>query len=425
MDTKLRVKNVQAPYRRTNRLGAFAILLAAAVLAVGCSAPPPPQASATVANLQNKPIKVAAIAQHSMSDPKEQVAEVSAAVQVDVLPKVGGQVVQVFKKKGEPVNQGEVILRLDSRDAQLQVQKVEQSLKSAEEALRQSIENQNNSRIDLQSSLVKANEQVNTIQQDYNKARNDFEAGTVTKREVDQAETKLNNAILDVQSVQNKLDALDRTNPVASQESQLATARISVQDASNTVSNYEVKAPITGVLTDLTSEVGMNVSPSARIGQIQQLDPVKIKADLTAVSAKLVSNKQELTFYSADNPANKRTAKVTFLADQMNNTTKAYPIELDVANPDGSFKPGSRVQLQLTTPEEEMALAVPSLSIVREGSDAFVFILKGDQVEKRKIKIGRVKDAFQEVTEGVKVNEPVVVSGQHQLKDGQKVEVAK
>jgi multidrug efflux pump subunit AcrA (membrane-fusion protein) len=410
--------------RFVSGLRAAAIILAATVLAVGCSAPPPQQASA-VANLQNKPIKVAAIAQHSMSDPKEQVAEVSAAVQIDVMPKAGGQVLQVLKKKGEPVNEGEVIIRLDSRDAELQVQKVEQSLKGAEEALRQSIENQNNSRIDLQSSLVKANEQVNSIQQEYNKARNDFEAGTVTKRQVEQVETQLNNARLDVQSVQNKLDALDKTNPVASQESQLATARISLQDAGNTVSNYEVKAPITGVLTDMTAEVGMNVSQTARIGQIQQLDPIKLKADLTAASAKLVGNKQELTFYSADSPANKQTAKITFLADQMNNTTKAYPIELDVANPDGSFKPGSRVQLQLTSPEEELALAVPGLSIVREGSDAFVFILKGDQVEKRKIKTGRIKATFQEVVEGVKADESVVVSGQHQLKDGQKVEVAK
>ncbi|NHN29792.1 efflux RND transporter periplasmic adaptor subunit [Paenibacillus agricola] len=418
------MNNEKTANRLVSGLRTAAIILAATVVAVGCSAPPPEQSSA-VANLQNRPIKVATITQHSMSEPKEQVAEVSAAVQIDVLPKTGGQVLQVLKRKGESVQQGEVIARLDSRDAQLQVQKVEQSLKSAEESLRQSIENQNNSRIDLESSLVKVNEQVNSIQQEYNKVRNDFEAGTVTKRQVDQVETQLNNARLDVQSVQNKIDALDKTNPVASQESQLATARISLQDAGNTVANYEVKAPITGVLTDMSAEVGMNVSPSAKIGLVQQLDPIKIKADLTENSVKLVGSKQELIFYSADNPANKQTAKITFLASQMNDTTKAYPIELDVANPDGSFKPGTRVQLQLTSPEEEQALAVPSLSIVREGSDAFVFILNGDQVEKRKIKIGRIKDAFQEVVEGLKAEESIVVSGQHQLKDGQKVEVAK
>lgn len=400
------------------------ILLVVTALAAGCSSPAQPQAAAAVQS-QNKPVKVAAIVQQSMGDPKEQIADVSAAVQVDVIPKADGQVLEVLKKKGELVNQGDVIVRLDARDARLQMQKGEQSLKGAEESLRKSIEDQNNSRVDLQSSLVKANEQLSNVEKDYNKARNDFEAGTVTKRQVDQAETLVTNARLDVQSVQNKLDALDKTNPIASQESQVATARLSVEDAANAVGNYEIKAPITGVLTDLTAEVGMNMSRTAKIGQVQQLDPLKIKADLTESAAKLVNNKQELTFYSADNPANKKTAKVTFLANQMNSTTKAFPIELDLANPDGSIKPGSRVQLQLTSPEEEKGLAVPSLSIVREGNAAFVFILNGDQVEKRAVKLGRVKDAFQEVLEGVKAGESVVVSGQHQLKNGQKVEVAK
>jgi HlyD family secretion protein len=400
------------------------ILLVITALAAGCSAAPQQQAG-TAVQPQSKAIKVAAIAQQSMGDPKEQVAEVSAAVQIDVMPKADGQVLEVLKKKGERVNQGDIIVRLDARDARLQLQKSEQSLKSAEETLRKSIEDQNNSRIDLQSSLVKATEQLNNVQKDYNKARNDFEAGTVIKRQVEQAETAVTNAQLDVQSVQNKLDALDATNPVASQESQLATARLSLEDVGNTVANYEIKAPITGVLTDLTAEVGMNISRTAKMGQVQQLDPIKIKADLTESAAKLVNNKPELTFYAADHPSIKLTAKVTFLADQMNSTTKAFPIELDVANPDGSIKPGSRVQLQLTSPEEELALAVPSLSIVREGSDAFVFILKGDQVEKHLIKIGRIKDTFQEVLEGVKAGEMVVVSGQHQLQDGQKVEVAK
>jgi HlyD family secretion protein len=403
---------------------AAGILIVIAVLAAGCSASPQPQAAAAV-QPQNKPVKVAKVTRQSMGDPKEQVADVTAAVLVDISPKADGQVLEVLKKKGERVNQGDIIVRLDARDAQLQMQKGEQSLKSAEETLRKSIEDQNNSRIDLQNSLTKSNEQLNNVQKDYNKARNDYEAGTVTKRQVDQAETLLNNARLDVQSVQNKLDALDKTNPVASQESQVATARLSVEDAGNTVDNYEIKAPITGLLTDLTADVGMTISRTGKIGQVQQIDPIKIKADLTETAAKLVRGKQELTFYSADQPVNKKTAKVTFLADQMNNTTKAYPIELEVANSDGSLKPGSRVQLLLTSPQEEMALAVTSLSIVREGSDSFVFILNGDQVEKRKIKLGRIKDTYQEVLEGIKADETIVVSGQHQLKDGQKVEAAK
>ncbi|MCR8635080.1 efflux RND transporter periplasmic adaptor subunit [Paenibacillus radicis (ex Xue et al. 2023)] len=400
------------------------LLILIAVVAAGCGAAPGAEQSAA-AQLQNKPIKVAKISSQSMGSPKEQVADVLAVNQVDVMPKADGQVVEVLKRKGDLVQKGDVILRIDTKDIALQMEKSQSSLNSAQQALAKSAEDLSNSKTEMRNSVAKSQSQLDTTEKDYNKMHNDYDAGLATKKQLDQAETQLNNARRDLELVQDKLNSLESTNALSSQQSQVDSARIAVQDAGNTLDNYAVKSTIDGVLSDMTAEVGMTISRSSKVGQVQQTDKLKIKAELTESAAKLARNKPELVFYSANNPSQKQKAKVTYLADMMNAQTKMYPIELEVTNTDPSIKPGSRVQLQLTSEQEEMALAVPSLSIVREGSDTFVYILKSDTVEKRKVKLGRVKEANQEILEGVKADEQVVISGQHQLKDGQKVEVAK
>ncbi|WP_064745644.1 efflux RND transporter periplasmic adaptor subunit [Paenibacillus sp. UNC451MF] len=399
-------------------------LLVVAALAAGCASPKTTDPMAS-AQSDNKTVKVASVGKQSMGDPKEQVADVVAASQVDISPKVDGQVLQMLKKRGDVVQQGEVILKLDTKDAVLQQQKSEVALKSAEDALQKTTEDLNNSRTELQNSIVKSQQQLDNVTKDYNKMHNDFDAGLVTKRQLEQSEMQVNSAQLDLQNLQNKLDAMDKTNGLASAQSQVDSARIGVQDINNTMENYEVKSPITGVLTDLSIEVGQTLARGSKAGQVQQIDPIKIKAELSESAAQLARGKQELSFYSADNPTRIMKGRVTYLADVMNSQTKSFPLELEVANSDGYLKPGTRVQVQLTSQEEQRVVAVPSLSIVREGSDAFVFLLNGDQAVKKPVKLGRINDTYQEVLEGVKVGDELIVSGQHQLKDGQKVTAVK
>ncbi len=116
---------------------------------------------------------------------------------------------------------------------------------------------------------------------------------------------------------------------------------------------------------------------------------------------------------------------MSYLADVMSSQSKSFTLELEVPNGDRKLKPGMKAQILLTEESEQMVVTVPSLSVVREGGETFVFILVGDQVEKRKVSLGRVNDTFQEVLSGVSEGEQLIVSGQNQLKDKEKVQLAK
>jgi len=394
------------------RMGSIAVVLAVGIAVIaGCSSQPKSEGAADAANANNaaaKTVKVAEIAKVQIAEPLEQVADVLASAQVNIVAKAGADVHQIVKKRGETVKAGDVIVALDDTDALLQQ---EQSLLSRESAAL-SLET---GRKQWESNLAKMELALSEAAKNYNKMKNDYDAGLVGKSELNQAETAYTTAKDDL--------ALLKETGVAGLEMQLKSSELSVVLSERALANYEIKAPISGVLTELAVQEGMTISPGFAIGEILQIDPIKIKTLLSAQAANAVRGKTQLQFY-VPGSNNMYAGKVTYLADVIDTQTNAYELNLSIANPDKALKPGMKVQVRLTEAAEEQVVAVPTLSIVREGADSYVFVLNGDKAEKRKVELGRLNELDQEIISGVKAGEKLIVSGQHQLSDGEQVTVA-
>ncbi|GIO44471.1 efflux RND transporter periplasmic adaptor subunit [Paenibacillus apis] len=201
---------------------------------------------------------------------------------------------------------------------------------------------------------------------------------------------------------------------------QIQLAQIDMQQLERTLKNYKVTAPISGVLTDFSVESGMTVSQGI-VGKIQQINPIKLTASITEENRKLIEGKEELAFYAPDMPGQLYTGKIVYLADIMDTQLRTYTLELQSDNAKLALKPGTKVQLRLTDEVEQEVLTIPTTAIIREESNTFVFTFADGKVEKRHVQLGRLNGMYQEVTDGLKQDEQVVVSGQHQLKDQQAV----
>jgi HlyD family secretion protein len=401
------------------------VLVLSSALIVGCTSKAAgPVGTPGAQEQQIKTVKIAKVSKQKIGDPQEQIGDVVSSIQLDIVTKSGGEVVEILKKRGEKVSKGDILFKLDSSDIELQKEQSLVSVKSASAGLTKAREDLANARTELVNTITKTEQSTNDTEEDYNKAHNDYDLGLITKEELDQAETKLNNAKLDLQIYQKRLTTMDNTNSLATAEMQLESAQLGVRSADKALSNTEVKAPASGILTDFGVELGMTVPPSFKVGQVQQTDPLKIKAELTDLTANLVRGKSQLTFYIPGS-TDKMTANISFLSEVMNAQTKAYDLELEVPNTDGKIKPGAKAQILLTDDIDQVVPVVPTLSLVREGGDSFLFVLVGDTVQKRKVELGRLSETNQEIISGVKTDETIVVSGQHQLKDQEKVKVAK
>lgn len=370
-----------------------------------------------------KTVRVETVSKQKIGDPLEQVADIVAATQLDVIAKAGGDVLQLMHKRGDEVKAGDVLLRLDPTDMQIQREKASLQLRSGQQAMTSAKKEFADAKQEMANGVTKMEQALVDVTKMYNKARNDYDQGVITKIQLEQAETAWKNQTLDLEMLKQKQQTLETTDPFSAIQVQIDSAALTIKELDRTVANLEVKAPVSGILTEFPLIAGTTIQPGTKVGHIQQFDPVKIKARLTESSARLVRGKTELIYYvpgSSERPK----AAITYLSDAMDSQTMSYDLELEVANPDGKLKPGSKVQVQLTYEEEQIVVTVPTLSVVREGGVSYVFVLVGDTVEKRKVELGRLNELNQEVLSGVREGEKLVVSGQHQLKDKEKVKLA-
>lgn len=384
-----------------------------------------PSAATAVENVQAqaKNVNVARVTKHKMGEIPELAAELTSALQADVASKSAGTVERVLKKRGDPVTKGEVILTLSSPELHIQREQAALAVTSAQQAIDKAKKDVSTGLSEIANSVSKMEDEIKAVTRQYNKVRNDYDAGKATKVQVEEVENQLNGLRKDLDLLKQRQKSTQADPPLANLQMQLKNAQLSLQQVDQALEALELRATMSGVLAELMAEEGMTVEAGVRLGHILHLDRLMVKTQLGEEAAKLVRGKNELTLV-VPNSNTKVKAKVSYLSTFMNPQSKGYELNLEVDNTDPNLKPGTKVRVQLAEEQEQMAIAVPSFSIVREGEAAYVFVVNGETAEKRKVELGRINEPLQEILSGVQEGELLVTTGQTMLKDRDSVKVA-
>jgi len=101
-----------------------------------------------------------------------------------------------------------------------------------------------------------------------------------------------------------------------------------------------------------------------------------------------------------------------------------FSMEVSLDNSENVLRSGMFAKVVINGKEHQQALVVPEAAIVLFEDQRSVFVLVGDQVQQRKLKLGYVGDGWAEVLSGLNPGDLVVVAGQNITRDGSKVTVA-
>ncbi|WNQ12670.1 efflux RND transporter periplasmic adaptor subunit [Paenibacillus aurantius] len=418
------------PYRIQAGGRAAGILILSFAFLSGCSGTTPSAESvASAEQVTVKTVKVIKASRQKLGDPVQRPADAAASAEFEIISRAGGTISQLTKKRGDRAVQGEVIALLTSGDSEAQRDRAKLAVKTAQDAISRAKDNAKKQweaqKLEMSNSVVKLEQTIAELTRTYNKTRNDYDVGAATKEQLYQLELRLLNTRTDLEQLKQKQQALaEPASSFSELETALVNAQLSYQQVEKGMEDYKVKAPLTGIISDLTTlEPGMPVPQGAKLGHLQKVDPIKIKAQLSEKDVKLIGTKTELT-YTVPGQTESKKGKISFLSKIMDPETRTYELNLEVPNPDMSLNPGMKLAVQLTEEQEQIGLAVPSYAVVNEGDNHYLFVMAGEAVEKRKVELGRVSEDNQEIVAGLKEGDAVVVSNPGQLKDKEKVQAA-
>ncbi|WP_166240328.1 efflux RND transporter periplasmic adaptor subunit [Paenibacillus turpanensis] len=390
------------------------------VMASGCGSPASQGSTEPVTNA--KIVGVTKVESALMEQQSALSAEVIPFVELDVIVKADGDIAKVHKKRGDQVAKDEVILEIDKTDIAREKQKVDAAMTTASEQYEKAKKDLADTQKELTLSIDKTELAISELERDYAKLRNDYDLGLIEKRQLQTMETKLEQTRLDLELLHDKKQTLETSNPLSQAEYQLTTARLAYEDWERAHSYYDVKSPISGVLTYMPAEEGMTVQKGLQIAKVQQQDLIKVKAQLTESYLPLVANQETLSF-THQATGESFTGKVIYVSPTANLQTKTYELELQTDNSQGKLKPGMRVQLQLSAAAAAPSMVVPEDAVLRDKDESYVFVLKGEQAEKRMVVTGRLTAGKQEIVSGLESGETIIVRGHLRLADGDRVSV--
>jgi len=184
-----------------------------------------------------------------------------------------------------------------------------------------------------------------------------------------------------------------------------------------------VKAPISGTITVVPVAIGMTVAPSVPIAKISRGGEMRLVSSLAEryVADIRIGLPAAVSFEAF--PGRVFQANITETAPVLDPVSRTLEVKLQLRNPDPRIKVGMFAQVKLITTVHENVIKIPLDAVVARFGTQYVFVVKGDRVEQRKVFTGVDVDGKLEVSDGLNVGDIIVVRGQTLLENNSKVRV--
>ncbi|MCY7376677.1 MAG: efflux RND transporter periplasmic adaptor subunit [Pyrinomonadaceae bacterium] len=439
--------------KQTNSKSAvFGVLLSVVVLfAASCSGSK--AKSNDNANANNAPTIVAvqtaqAIVQN-MPTYFEATGNLASDAQTDVAPTVPGKIVEVNFDIGSYVNKGDVLVRLDSRDAQIRLEQaqanVEQQRKSilqAQANVEQTIASlrQTQARLNVKdgeifnietfSQVRSINAQLELAEKELGRATRLLESGDVSRSIYDQRKSQRDallgqlaearsNAAVAVKAIDTaRAQVATVRTAVGNANAAVATAQTQVDAARKAVGDAVIYAPISGFVAERNADLGEFAATSNKVATIVRTSVLRVRIDVPEQAIAQIKTGQEISLQTSAFPDRNFAGTVVRIAPNLNATSRVLVVEAEVENSQGLLKPGQFATVRIAQSAAKPTIMIPASAVKTEGDNNKIFVVKDGRAEERTVILGVLENDKIEVKQGVQENEADVISNLNQVYDG-------
>ena len=213
-----------------------------------------------------------------------------------------------------------------------------------------------------------------------------------------------------------------------------AEARITVADGAVAFSKahldlHTIRAPIDGVLDNLTCHPGQTIAIGAPIGEVVDTRQIFVSVYLPARSAQAVhvGQKAQLRIVESRPESSGEAArgdaglegKVDFVGRLADVQTGNLPVLILVENPAGRFTLGQTMGVTITVDEHSGVLEVPSAAILDQGEGPVLTVVRDGKTVALHPELGTSQGGWVAISKtDLKEGEPVIVEGGYNLPEG-------
>ena len=344
-------------------------------------------------------------------------ATLEAYQQGVISSKISAKVLTVSIENGQYVNQGDVIAKLDDQDiqnsiktAQSQIQVNEQQVNAAEQQLNAA-----------QVSMEKLKINVDDAKRNYDRQKTLFDNKAISQSELEAAEKTVNTTQADYDSGNASIE--NSKASIQTSKASLEAQKVALANYQDNLKNTVITAPISGIISDKSLNVGQMASQGAVLAKINDISSVyaTIQVPQEKINNVKIGQAATITVDGSDKTYDGNMKNMDLSADA---TSRVFNCKVQIENSDKSLHPGVYGQVQLLSEEGTSVITVPISALVGNEGDYSVFINDNGTAKKQKITIGETDQNSVEITDGIKEGDQVICTNTSSLQDGQEIDVA-
>lgn len=290
---------------------------------------------------------------------------------VRVSSSISGRVVSTPLPLGQSVYKNEVLLKLDSPEF-----------------------NQ------AQSDLEKSSADFKLKQESFERAKTLFASKVISQKEYAETQDQLASAKSEFERARKRLENLGVL-------------------LNNNQASFHLKSPVTGIITEVNINTGMEVRPDLE-------KPLYVVSDLSSLWLWMDVFEKDIAEVHLDQPVQVRvasykdktfTGKVDYISHLVNEKTRSIRVRCMLDNTDQKLLPTMNAQATILNLPNQAPLLIPLSAVLNEGVQSFVFVKNGDHHYLwHPIELGlRLKDSAI-VNAGLSVGDEIVVKGAMSLR---------
>jgi membrane fusion protein, multidrug efflux system len=307
------------------------------------------------------PVEASAVALENMSATFQGTATLEAEAVAQVVSKASGVVLRIVVEEGQNVGKGQLLASLENERQRLQLAQAAASLRKIE---------------------------------------NDF------KRQSELFTRKLIGS-----------DVFERSR--LDLENQRSTYELQALELSYT----EIRAPITGVVSQRLVKIGNQINIGQALFRIDDFDPLEARVAVPERDMRSIQAGQPVQMLVDAIPGQVFEGMVGRVSPVVDPKTGTFDVIAQFREQSGSLRSGMFGRINIVTAVHPNAMVVPRVALLSEDGQASVYVVNANKVERRSVEIGLNGNGKTEILSGLKAGEQVITLGQNAVREGSLVRI--
>jgi len=361
----------------------------------------------------------------------------------DVAPLAAGRVSETLVDVGAFVRQGEVIAKLEDRDAQLRFEQATAAEQQAEAALRQA-----QSRIGLgqgesfnpanvpevlsaKAAYDSAQAQAKQAEADARRYENLIQTGDVSRTAYEKARTQADTAQAQANAARQQYEAMlnsarQNFQGVMNAQASVSGAKAQTAMAKKALDDTVIRAPFAGYVSARPIANGQYVALTNKLATVLRIAPIKLELQVPEANATQIKVGVNVEAAVPGYPNRTFQGRVTAINPAVDPASRTVTVIAEFGNGDLALKPGMFATARILLPGSSMGIFVPQQAVITDAAtnSSQLFFVRDGKARVAVVQLGERDGGQVRILSGVSEGMTVVLDHLKELYDGQSVKLA-